>query len=416
MTATAFPAGILSPRPALGSLLWIAPLTLLWTMLIYWQPIISASGVPTAAPRLMAYGLIGLGLWLGLESTDLTSDQRRTTWLAVMIPYTLWMAIAWSAAINGIFRTGALPAPVPLLPLAIFLPVMIGAPLLLLSKRVGQVLDAMPVTWLVALQLYLYRVFGSWALVGGLRGSLPSVFGVPAGIGDMLTGVFAVPAAIAVATGTAQGRRAAIAWNILGRHRDHLGVNNLARPVPVDRPGCVEHRRWRLSGCTDPGFRCAKLDPAALTLAAPTPAARPSRGGAALDARLGEAARQAFGDEVLGHIAPSGRIDGGQVVPSPHHMTKSRTSPASPPAKPRWEASGLSCSQRSRRDSSGPQSCSIPTFPAHRLTCTHLRRRPGRSRPCQSVRRFTATRRSKRPSWPLGASREAALSSRRMHS
>ena len=35
-------------------------------------------------------------------------------------------------------------------------------------------------------------------------------------IGDTLTGLFAVPAAIAVATGTAQGRRAAIAWNILG--------------------------------------------------------------------------------------------------------------------------------------------------------------------------------------------------------
>ena len=42
------------------------------------------------------------------------------------------------------------------------------------------------------------------------------MFGVPAGIGDTLTGLFAVPAAIAVATGTAQGRRAAIAWNVLG--------------------------------------------------------------------------------------------------------------------------------------------------------------------------------------------------------
>jgi hypothetical protein len=56
-----------------------------------------------------------------------------------------------------------------LLPLAIFLPVIIGAPLFLLSKRVGQVLDAMPVTWLVALQLY--RVFGSVFLAAGLRGA-----------------------------------------------------------------------------------------------------------------------------------------------------------------------------------------------------------------------------------------------------
>ena len=212
MTAAAVSAGIVPPHPAWRSLLWIAPPTLLWTLLIYWQPTISDSGAPTAAARLMTYGLIGLGLWLGLESTDLTPGQRCTTWLAIMIPFTLWFAVAWSAAINGVFRTGA--SPLPLLPLAIFLPVIVGAPLLLLSKRVGQVLDAMPVTWLVAVQLY--RVFGAVWLVGGLRGTLPGVFGLPAGIGDVLTGLFAVPAAIAVATGTAQGRRTAIAWNIFG--------------------------------------------------------------------------------------------------------------------------------------------------------------------------------------------------------
>jgi putative ABC transport system substrate-binding protein len=38
------------------------------------------------------------------------------------------------------------------------------------------------------------------------------------------------------------------------------------------------------------------------------------------------------------------------------------TSPDSPAWKPRWEASGLSCSRRSRPASSGPQSCSIPTW------------------------------------------------------
>ena len=113
-------------------LLWLAPLTALWIVLIYRQPIIQTSGVPTT---LTVHGFIALGLWLGLERTDLMPGQRRTTWLAVMIPYTLWFAVAWSAAINGAFRTGtAFPA----LPLAIWLPVMNGAPLLLLSKRVGQ--------------------------------------------------------------------------------------------------------------------------------------------------------------------------------------------------------------------------------------------------------------------------------------
>jgi len=212
MTAAAVPAGIVPPRPAWRPLLWIVPLTALWIVLIYWQPIIPASGVPTTAHQLMAHGFIAVGLWLGLDSTDLTPGQRRTTWLAVMIPYTLWFAVAWSAAINGVFRAGT--SPLPVLPLGIFLPVIIGAPLLLSSKRVGQVLDAMPATWLVALQLY--RLFGSWALVAGLRGALPGVLAWPAGIGDVLTGLFAVLAAIAVATGTAQGRRAAIIWNIFG--------------------------------------------------------------------------------------------------------------------------------------------------------------------------------------------------------
>jgi hypothetical protein len=92
------------------------------------------------------------------------------------------------------------------------------------------------------------------------------------------------------------------------------------------------------------------------------------------------------------------------------------TLPASPFWKPRWEASGLSCSRRSRLGSSGPQSCSILTSPPYRPLCPHLRRPPGYSRSCQSLRPFIATQKSERPLSPLGASREAALSSSRMHS
>src|SRR5882757_5732853 len=202
MTTETVSAAMVPSSTAWRSLLWFAPLTTLWILMIYRWPAIQASGVPTTTHQLAAHGLIALGLWLGLEHTSLTPGQRRATWLAV----------ALSAAINGAFRTDA--SPLPVLPLAIFLPVIIGAPLLLLSKRVGQVLDAMPAGWLVALQLY--RVFGSWALAAWLRGALPGVFALPAGIGDVLTGLFALPAAIAVASGTAQGRKAAIAWNIFG--------------------------------------------------------------------------------------------------------------------------------------------------------------------------------------------------------
>jgi hypothetical protein len=98
--------------------------------------------------------------------------------------------------------------------LSILLPVIIGVPLLLTSRRVGEVLDAMPRSWLIALQLY--RIFGIWAVAAGLRGVQPGILSWPAGFGDVLTGLFAVPAALAVATGTARGRRAGIIWNIFG--------------------------------------------------------------------------------------------------------------------------------------------------------------------------------------------------------
>ena len=199
-------------RPGWPSLLWTIPFTVLWTWLIYSLPVVPESGLPAIAVRLMVLALVALGLWLGLERTDLTPDQRRTTWLTIMVPFTLWSAVAWTAAINGVFRTGA--SALPLLPLTIFLPVIIGAPLLLLSKRVGQLLDVMPTAWLVALQLY--RVFGSQWLAYWLRGLLPGLWALPAGTGDVLTGLFAVPAAIALATGTAEGRKAAILWNIFG--------------------------------------------------------------------------------------------------------------------------------------------------------------------------------------------------------
>jgi hypothetical protein len=190
----------------------IALLTALWIAVNYALPIITASGMPTVAARVSVHVMIALGLWLGLERTDLTPAQRRNAWLAVMIPFTLWLAVVWGAAINGVFRGGIVP--VPLTPLAIFLPVIIGVPILLRSRRIGQVLDAMPASWLVALQVY--RVLGSAFLIGWALGAVPGIFALPAGIGDVITGLLALPAAIAVAAGTIEGRKAAIAWNIFG--------------------------------------------------------------------------------------------------------------------------------------------------------------------------------------------------------
>lgn len=47
-------------------------------------------------------------------------------------------------------------------------------------------------------------------------GRLPGLFALPAGIGDVTTGLFALPVAYYLASGAAGGRAAATAWNIFG--------------------------------------------------------------------------------------------------------------------------------------------------------------------------------------------------------
>jgi len=212
MTATTYDLPAAPRQQGRVALLWMSVFTAAWTVVLYWQPAIQASGVPTAASRIFVHALIALGLWLGLERTEMIAAQRRNAWLAVMVPFTLWVSVVWSAAINGLFKPGAIG--LPLTPMAIFLPVIIGAPIVLRSKRLGQVLDAMPATWLVALQCY--RVFGALFLANWARGAMPGIFALPAGAGDVVTGLFALPAAIALASGSASGRRAAVMWNIFG--------------------------------------------------------------------------------------------------------------------------------------------------------------------------------------------------------
>ena len=197
MTAATLHADIVPPRQGWRALTWLVPLTALWIAVNYAVPIIPASGVSTVMSRVSIHVMIALGLWLGLERTELTPAQRRNAWLTVMIPFTLWLALIWGAAINGVFRPGG--SAIPLVPIAIFLPVIVGAPLLLLSRRLGQVLDAMPATWLIALQVY--RVLGSVFLIGWARGAIPGIFALPAGIGDAITGLLAVPVAISLASG-----------------------------------------------------------------------------------------------------------------------------------------------------------------------------------------------------------------------
>ncbi len=157
--------------------------------------------------------VIGIGFWMALRRTRLTSDAHLTTWFAVVMPLVAWLAIIWSIAATGALQ--ARSAAFPLLFFALVLPVAIGLVLLMRSARITAVVDAASPGWLIGLQVY--RVFGgNFVVLWALGGAIPGLFALPAGFGDMLVGALALPVALYVASDAAGGRLTGVAWNILG--------------------------------------------------------------------------------------------------------------------------------------------------------------------------------------------------------
>ena len=198
-------------RGVIGLFSLAVAFTAFWLGLNAMFPELRATGIPSVVIRVIIHTTILTGLWLGLSRSNLPSGTRITVWLAVAVPFTAWLAAIWWLALDGAFR----PRPgIPALPMAIFLPVLIGLPLLLRSERIGALLDASPASWLVGLQVY--RIFGGIFLVAWIRGDMPGTFAFPAGSGDVLVGLLALPVAYLLSVAAAAGRGAAIAWNILG--------------------------------------------------------------------------------------------------------------------------------------------------------------------------------------------------------
>jgi hypothetical protein len=177
-------------------------------------PWLAPTGIPSIVTRLAIHLVILTGLWFGLLRTNFSISKRLVIWLAIAVPFTIWLAIIWNLALTGAFHPIPGTVRLPRLPIAIFLPLIFALPPLLRSRSIAALLDATPSTWLVALQVY--RVFGGIFLVNWLNGTAPGIFAWPAGIGDMATGITALPVALAIASATTSGLRAGLWWNVFG--------------------------------------------------------------------------------------------------------------------------------------------------------------------------------------------------------
>jgi hypothetical protein len=158
--------------------------------------------------------IIALGLiWLGAARMPASAKSRYTT--AGMLSAVLigWVAVAqYLSAANTYFAITERAVPSVLFGLLI--PLAVAAIALWRSESIARLVSAIPLHWLVAAQVY--RVAGGIFLVLWADGRLPWQFALPAGTGDVTTGIVAVVVAVQLARNAIGAHRATYAWSLFG--------------------------------------------------------------------------------------------------------------------------------------------------------------------------------------------------------
>jgi hypothetical protein len=152
--------------------------------------------------------LYWIGLYVGIRALP-GDNSRRLRWIVgSAIVLVVWLVGVMLLAANDTFRNDA-----PRIPAALMMTLAAGY-LLLLSPTFRAIIGNTPQHWLIGIQTF--RILGGVFLVRYFQGELPAVFAIPAGVGDVLTGVLAPFVAYWWFTGKPYARAAAIAWNLFG--------------------------------------------------------------------------------------------------------------------------------------------------------------------------------------------------------
>ena len=146
-----------------------------------------------AVIRPLLVATILVGLWQALKRAKLALRLRLRAWVTVAVGLIGWLTLFWILAQRGFFARlsdSAQMAQAGLIVVPI-IALVIGSLLAVTrSETIAAGIDAAPLWWLIAYQVY--RVAGFIFVRLWSYGFLPGYFALPAGIGDMLTAVFAL--------------------------------------------------------------------------------------------------------------------------------------------------------------------------------------------------------------------------------
>lgn len=149
--------------------------------------------------------LVWVGFCVGTRALS-GARARQSRWIIGSAA----IAAAWLVGLSLLASVGALP---PRIPVALGATLLVGS-LLLLSPTFRRIIAAVPQHWLIGIQVF--RILGAVWLVRYFAGELPGLFALPAGIGDVTTGLLAAFVAYAWYSGKPYARTAAVIWNIFG--------------------------------------------------------------------------------------------------------------------------------------------------------------------------------------------------------
>ena len=150
------------------------------------------------------------GFYIGIRALP-GSKARQWRWtIGSAVVAAVWLIGVFLLGAGNVFRNDVLTTRIPI---AIGATLFVGY-LLLLSPTFRRIVDTVPQHWLIGIQTF--RILGGLFLVRYFAGELPGLFALPAGIGDVATGLLAPFVAYAWYSGKPYARSAAIAWNLFG--------------------------------------------------------------------------------------------------------------------------------------------------------------------------------------------------------
>lgn len=174
--------------------------------------------VPVYLPYYVGAGTAGmmtmilLGLTSALRKAQWPAHERAAAIGTVAVTFVGWFLLTTALAWFDFYRAGAGRAPT--IQYGIFIPLLIGGILIWRSPRVAHIIDAVPQSWLIGVQLY--RALGVIFLILYATDKLPGLFAWPAGLGDVLVGVLAPVVAISYARAPDRNTDLVFAWNLFG--------------------------------------------------------------------------------------------------------------------------------------------------------------------------------------------------------